>query len=269
MPKGEPLYSKLPRCGFSKYAGGKPCKNPAGMRTKHLGEGPCYIHEGKPGDLNGTAGRPMAVQPVVTKKTPTGVEFDATLCGAKKTNGEGTCTQLAGHGTDHPGYGRCTNHGGSTEAGKISAAKHAIQERINTRRMADGKKVEVAPGVVMMEEISRSAGAVAYFDEIVNQIPPKEIGDIKNQTLVNMWNEQRRLLIQASSITVRAGLAERAVRIQEEQSTAVVQALMAVLRASELGLSLEQQSTARVLMARQLRALAAPPPLPVGDVINV
>jgi hypothetical protein len=37
---------------------------------------------------------------------------DSRHCGAKKRQGEGTCTRPAGWGTDHAGYGPCKLHGG-------------------------------------------------------------------------------------------------------------------------------------------------------------
>lgn len=47
-------------------------------------------------------------------------------CGATLKSGTGTCGHQAGWGTDHPGYGQCKLHGGSTPTGK----KHAKQLRL-------------------------------------------------------------------------------------------------------------------------------------------
>lgn len=60
-------------------------------------------------------------------------------CGAKKKNKEGTCSSLAGAGTEHPGYGRCKfcggmNTGPKTEEGKAKAAlnsrKHGFYSKV-------------------------------------------------------------------------------------------------------------------------------------------
>lgn len=52
------------------------------------------------------------------------------FCDAKKRQGEGTCTQPAGWGTDHVGSGPCKLHGGSTrngrKAGRRAAAAKAL-----------------------------------------------------------------------------------------------------------------------------------------------
>lgn len=42
-------------------------------------------------------------------------------CGGKRKQGGGTCRRPAGAGTDHPGYGACSLHTGSTPTGR----KHA------------------------------------------------------------------------------------------------------------------------------------------------
>jgi hypothetical protein len=44
-------------------------------------------------------------------------------CGGKLRRREGTCTQPAGWHTDHPGYGRCSWHGGCASGG-VKAAEN-------------------------------------------------------------------------------------------------------------------------------------------------
>lgn len=56
------------------------------------------------------------------------------ICGAKKKQGEGFCTQRAGWGTDHVGDGRCKLHGGR------NPIKHGRYSTVNRTRL--GKLVE-------------------------------------------------------------------------------------------------------------------------------
>ncbi|WP_433958553.1 hypothetical protein [Cytobacillus horneckiae] len=67
-------------------------------------------------------------------------------CGAKKKKKEDVCRQLAGFGTDHPGFGRCKFCGGSntgpkTAAGKAAAAansrKHGFYSKVLTPEERD------------------------------------------------------------------------------------------------------------------------------------
>ena len=41
---------------------------------------------------------------------------EASLCGARRRQSDGTCRKQAGWGTDHFGFGRCRLHGGATPA---------------------------------------------------------------------------------------------------------------------------------------------------------
>jgi hypothetical protein len=51
-------------------------------------------------------------------------------CGAQKRQGPGSCAKPAGWGTNHPGWGRCKLHGGSSPTGiraaETARAKHAV-----------------------------------------------------------------------------------------------------------------------------------------------
>src|SRR5207253_3287091 len=77
--------------------------------------------------------------------------YDA--CGAKKKQGEGTCTQPAGWGTDHFGQGKCKLHGGATpikSTGRYSKIKRpALRERIE-RFEADPDPTNLLPEVSLL-----------------------------------------------------------------------------------------------------------------------
>ena len=57
-------------------------------------------------------------------------------CGARKKQGPGTCTRPAGWGTDHPGFGQCKLHGGSTQSGTKAAAERQAIAAVETRPQA-------------------------------------------------------------------------------------------------------------------------------------
>lgn len=203
--------------------------------------------------------RPDAERHPIVRRKPDDPGYRS--CGAKKRNGE-RCTRPCGWGTDHPGFGQCKFHGGANVVGDRIAAREEL-ERVNTVLRLSGLK-RMAPADALMEELSRAAGAVAYFDaevakirlvdEIVEDgeerlLSPVALG------LIDLWNEQRRMFVQTAALAARAGIEERAIRLQEEQAQAVVAALMAVL--NTLDLTPDQISRAKVEMAAQLRALPA------------
>lgn len=63
-------------------------------------------------------------------------------CGAKTRNGQ-KCQYTAGHGTDHPGTGKCRLHGGASKGapkGNKNAQKHGIYSRLFTSEEMDAAK---------------------------------------------------------------------------------------------------------------------------------
>jgi len=55
-------------------------------------------------------------------------------CGAVRKGK--TCTQVAGWGTDHVGWGSCKLHGGSTRAGRAAALRMAGEAMTDQERQA-------------------------------------------------------------------------------------------------------------------------------------
>ncbi len=77
-------------------------------------------------------------------------EHPNTKCAANKTNGEGPCNNGSGKGTDHPGFGHCYKHSGSTPNGGKHAAKVEAAWR---QRLAD----ELDPSVKKLAELRDNA----------------------------------------------------------------------------------------------------------------
>ena len=59
------------------------------------------------------------------------------LCDALKTNGQ-RCRAYAGQGTDHPGAGHCSHHGGNTPAQKVSVARREAVELVKAEAPLHG-----------------------------------------------------------------------------------------------------------------------------------
>ena len=173
-------------------------------------------------------------------------------CGAR-TKAGGRCTQPAGFGTDHPGFGQCKYHGGDNVVGDAIAAREEVAAVSKILRLSGLERCN--PQDALMEELARAAGAVRYFDDIVAKIEPNQLLFPQSQIQIDMWNEQRTMLARTAALALRAGIEERAVRVQEVQAQAMVGALLAVL--SKLDLSPEQVATAKVEMASKLRELSA------------
>lgn len=182
------------------------------------------------------------------------------VCGAEKRNGD-PCMAYAGQGTDHPGYGACKNHAGSTQNGERRAAKEMVAARVN-EMIASGEIDYISPEQALMADVTRAALSVAYWDNLLQE-EDVDVTTPRGQVLVQQWNEQRRLLHQAAKLVINSGIAKRQVEIAEMQATVLMQALLIVITSPELNLTPQQQSLARSLMGAKLRSLAA------GSVVEV
>lgn len=107
---------------------------------------------------------------------------DTPRCGArrKQTGPSGeqlTCNQPAGWGTDHPGFGQCKRHGGSTPNGVTAAARQRVASLTEgVRRQISpgfyglgGPEVQVNPVEVLAEELARCKAVVAWIEGMVAQ----------------------------------------------------------------------------------------------------
>lgn len=93
-------------------------------------------------------------------------------CGAL-TQAGGYCQRGKGWQTDHPGFGNCKSHGGSTTAGKKAAmremghafvAEYKAQFRFGGNRTGE-EFANLTPEEALLEEVRRSASMVRFLEE--------------------------------------------------------------------------------------------------------
>jgi hypothetical protein len=164
---------------------------------------------------------------------------DRQYCGAKKRQGEGCCMRPAGWGTSHPGTGKCKLHGGGTPNHKTAAKTELARQAVVTY----GLPREVAPDQALLEEVHRTAGHVAWLGEVVAGLEQGEVtwglaeetvmpageedGDggtvTKSKAGVNVWVQlyqaERKMLAAVCRDALAAGIAERQVRLAEQQGS--------------------------------------------------
>lgn len=89
-------------------------------------------------------------------------------CGAQRLNQPpGTlCTQRKGHGTSHPGTGRCSRHGGSTRSHVAAAQADAARQACTTL----GVSVAIDPAEALLDELRRTYGNVLFYEGLVSQL---------------------------------------------------------------------------------------------------
>jgi hypothetical protein len=93
---------------------------------------------------------------------------DVARCGAKKKQGPGHCTQVAGWGTDHPGVGRCKLHGGKTPNGE-KAGKRELVER-EAQRMVALAGTDQDPIEHLLEALHHAAALERVWGTMVSEL---------------------------------------------------------------------------------------------------
>lgn len=191
-------------------------------------------------------------------------------CGG--TNRQGVpCGNAAGKGTDHLGSGNCKNHGGSTPSGRRYAQTELAKRAVQTY----GLPREVAPDVALLEEVHRTAGHVAWLQQKVADIEHDDLVwgkveevdkgageftgvDITYRAQANIWldlyQRERKHLTDVCKAALSAGIAERQVKLAEQQGTLIAQVITRIL--DDLSLSADQRALVSEVVPRHLMAVA-------------
>jgi len=214
---------------------------------------------------------------------------DKPLCGAKRKprddedpKGEYFCRRVAGFGTEHLGTGRCKYHGGNSPSHAIRAERDRHQadlDRASHEVARLGLPLDVDPQEALLQEVHRSAGAVAYLQRIVSSL---EVDELKQTTSDNvgrdwerpavwieLYENERKLLVAASQAAIRCGVAERQVRIAERQGELIANAVRAIL--TDLGVLNHPRATEvvrRELTAAGAQLYALPAPITDAEIVG-
>lgn len=190
-----------------------------------------------------------------TGTTPPEVSTARPKCGAKKAGSPGqVCRLAAGHGTNHPGYGPCKYHMGNTPMVARRAARDFGADIARTM----GHPVDITPSEALLEEVRRSAGTVRWLEE---KVGVWKLEDGENIALpdelagwLQAYREERKHLAKVAKAALDAGVAERAVRVAEQQGEALAGAIQSILAA--IGLTPEQKRMIPQVVPPILRALS-------------
>lgn len=130
-----------------------------------------------------------------------------------------------------------------------------------------GEQVERGYGIArpthpfefLLDEVSRCAGNVAWIENKISRLPFDEqlLDDdgLNPSGWVKLYHQERQKGVRASEVAIRAGIAERHVRIAETQTNDMVAVIRATLH--EIGCTSQQQAQASVVMRRLFGELAA------------
>jgi hypothetical protein len=196
---------------------------------------------------------------------------DSRYCGGDRGPEQPPCRRPAGWGTPHPGIGRCKLHGGSTPTHVLSARREQARRAVATF----GLPREVDPHTALLEEVHRTAGHVAWLGEVVQGLErddlvwgvteqvEKSAGEFpgtdttyaaKPSVWLDLYQRERRHLVDVCKAAVAAGIEERRVRLAEQQGALLASVIRGVL--ADLDLSADQQSRVAEIVPKHLRAVA-------------
>lgn len=131
----------------------------------------------------------------------------------------------------HPGSGHCKWHFGNTSSGVKNAAKEA-----GLKILKYTSPVEIDPTAALLQELYRTAGMVKYLDGKIQDWDldtEEEIPDSQQQWM-RVHREERRHMVHVAKLALDAGIAEREVRLAENQGMILASAIEQILDLLEL-----------------------------------
>jgi hypothetical protein len=176
-------------------------------------------------------------------------------CPALARKSEERCTRDAGWGTIHEGVGHCSFHGGN--------GRKRAREGAWAMAHAYARELDVSPWDVLLGEVRRTAGALAWLDGKVGEaeddealLRPVAEGGVREWRV--MRDSEREHGSKVSKMAIDAGIAERMVAQAEFEGATVAGVLTRTLeRLVAAGLTVELLSVARGIMREELLALDA------------
>jgi hypothetical protein len=179
-----------------------------------------------------------------------------------------TCLRFAGAGTNHYGSGYCDYHEAAqaqttNKALATTSAVRKAREIANRHATLLGDPLNIGPHEALMREVQRSAGIVEWLHEHMKLM--KADGKTDSQVLaqstklgvtpsvwMQLFNEERKHLVQTCTAAIKAGVQERQVRLAEEQGRMIAMIMMAFVHDPELGLSSRQLLSAPEIIRRHV-----------------
>lgn len=169
----------------------------------------------------------------------------------------------------------CVMHGGKSPAVQAAAVARRQEREALVAAESFGLPREVDPHTALLEELHRTAGAVAWLGAIVADLDAEDVvwgrtreklggedagttREARPNAFVSLWQVERKHLVAVAKACHDAGIEERRVRIAESAGQQLASVVRAVLE--RLGLTAEQQLLAREVVPEEFRRLS-------GDVV--
>lgn len=178
----------------------------------------------------------------------------------------------------------CAMHGGKIPNVKAAAERRLAEREALLALEAFGIPIEVDPHTALLQELHRTAGAVAWVGAIVAGLSreeeylddeghakdtlvwgitkQKQGGDDEGTTWeakpniwYELWARERKHLTEVAAACVKAGIEERRIQLAEDQGRLLAVVIQKVL--GRLNLDSAQQALVAQVVPEELRAVAA------------
>lgn len=178
-------------------------------------------------------------------------------CGGKKRNGSGLCTQAAGWGTDHPGFGKCKLHGGSVPNGVKAAAneegRYLLGVLVPSREPVDDPTAELRRvGAIVLSWLEACQDTIEHLKAFRYE-GATGVEQLRSEVPVFERAMDRATLLLAT--LAKLGLDEREVAVSEAKAQMLLRALEAGL--AENGIVGPQASAVKLATGRHLKVVRA------------
>lgn len=193
---------------------------------------------------------------------------DPHRCKARSRRQDGAqCKRAPMHGQDV-----CATHGGRAPQNLAAAERRLAQVRAAKAVETFGLPRQIDPRDALLEEVYRTAGAIDWLhaqileldaaavtwgktDEVTKTATEYEGVDTTHAASVNvwvqLWQQERKHLVDVSKAAISAGIEERRVKLAEQQGELLAGVIKSIL--GDLKLTPEQAAVAPRIVADRLR----------------
>lgn len=189
------------------------------------------------------------------------------ICFAKLPRSTKHCQLDAGRGTNHPGFGKCSLHGGNTPTLENNAAMYAGGEVIKKMTKGFGAAPpRIDPHEGLLQEVANSFGIVAFLRQRIDMFDlelGKEVLSPAKKELIELYDKQRTMAVRAAKMAIDAGIAEQRVQLERDKASLLIEVLKDVF--AGLNLSVDQQRLIPTLVPAALRRLVEPSVTPTAE----